>query len=254
MPRHETSHRPVRAALALAALLGLGATACARPDVAALDRSVEPCQDFYRHVNNAWTARTAVPEDRGRIGSFDELRIANSQLLETALRELAADPAQARSPGLAALRTAYLAAMDDATIERIGLAPLRPWLDRIAALKSTAELPALLADLARHRVAAPLTAWVGPDTADTRRHGLYLGGDGLGLPDRDDYFKPATDAPAARVLVAYRRYAALLLREAGARHDDAEIDALLAFERQLADATMTRVQRRDPQAVNTAWT
>jgi predicted metalloendopeptidase len=239
----------VRAAAAATTLMCSLAAHGNAIDMAALDRSVGPCQDFYRHVNAGWTARTAVPEDRGRIGSFDELRIANSQLLEKALADLAADPARATSPGLRLLRTAYLAAMDEAAIDRVGLAAVQPWLDRIAALKSASELPLLLAELARHRVAAPLTAWVGPDTADTRRHALYLGAEGLGLPDRDDYFKTG-DATTERVAAAYRRYAAVLLKAAGAKDDAAEIDALLAFEKKLADATMTRVQRRDPQATN----
>jgi len=238
------------AALALAAACSAAAAPAQAPvlDLAGRDLATSACQDFYTHVNAGWLARTVLPEDRGRIGSFDELRIANSRLLETALAELLADPARATSPGLKLLASAYRAAMDEAGIERAGLAAVAPWLARIAALKSTAELPALLADLARHRIAAPLTAWVSPDTEDTRRHELYLGNEGLGLPDRDDYFK--TDTTTQRVTAAYRVHAANLLRAAGAAHDEAAIDALLAFERQLADATLTRVQRRDPQATN----
>jgi predicted metalloendopeptidase len=218
------------------------------------------CSDFDQYVNGRWVAATELPPSRSRIGSFDSLRMANDKLLEVALAELAADPARQTSPGLKLLAAYYRSGMDEAAIERNGLAPVAPLLGRIAAATSEA-LPALMAEMARLQIGAPLQLGVGVDAKDATRHVLAVAQDGLGLPDRDDYTK--TDASTLRVKAAYRVYAGKLLRaaetQAGrAAADDtalaARVDALLAFEGQLAEASMTRVQRRDPNAVYNPFT
>lgn len=206
------------------------------------------CVDFYGHVNADWLARTELPADRARIGSFDELRVANDRLLTRALDRLLAEPARADTPGLQRLATWYASGLDPAVAERAGLAALKPWLDRIAALGDRATLPALWGDLARHGVDAPLSLRVGPDPRDVRRAALFIGQDGLGLPDRDDYLKD--DATSLRLRAAYRTHAQRLLRAAGAPHDEVTLDGLMALETALARGAFTRVQRRDPQATH----
>ncbi len=204
------------------------------------------CTDFYEHVNADWLTRTSLPPDRARIGSFDELRMANDRLLERAITRLVAEPARQDTPGLKLLATWYASGADPALAEQAGLKAAQPLLDRIAALQGPAGLPPLLGELTRYKVAAPLSVWVGSDVTDVRRNALFIGADGLGLPDRDDYLKD--DETSRRLQAAYRRHAARLLALAGAPHDDALIDALMAFETTLARATLTRVERRDPQA------
>ncbi len=204
------------------------------------------CTDFYAHVNHDWLQKTVLPPDRARIGSFDELRIANDRVLERAMARLLADPARQDTPGLKLLAAWYRSGLDPATAERAGLAALQPLLDRIDGLRDPAGLPALLAELSRHRVAVPLSVWIGADAQDVRRHVLTLGQDGLGLPDRDDYLKD--DETSRRLRAAYRGHAARLLQLAGAPHDAATIDGLLAFETSLAEAAFTRVERRNPKA------
>lgn len=227
----------MKSTLIAAALLALaGGAAAQRP---------EACTDFFQHVNADWLARTELPPDRARIGSFDELTIRNQRVLEAALARLVAEPARQDTPGLKLLAAWYGGAIDDAVAERAGLAPLRPLLDRIAALREPTALPALLGELMRHGIDQPLGAWVGPDPQDVRRHALSLSQSGLGLPDRDDY--TGSDATAQRLREAYRRHAGTLLRLAGAPHDEATLDALMAFEGRIAAASMSRLERRDPQ-------
>lgn len=220
-----------------AALLALAAAASAQPPAA--------CTDFYAHVNGDWLARTELPPDRARVGSFDQLALANQQLLERALARLVAGPASPDTPGLKLLAAWYAGGLDDAVAERAGLGAVQPLLQRIAALRDPAGLPPLLGELARHRIAAPLSVAVGPDPQDVRRHAVILSQGGLGLPERDDYV--GGDATAQRLREAYRHHAGTLLRLAGAPHDEATIDALMAFETRIAQASMTRVERRDPQ-------
>ena len=204
------------------------------------------CADFDAYINGAWTARAQLPPDRARIGSFDTLRQANDRLLEAALGELTVEPAKQTSPGLRLLSRYHESGMDQAAIERQGLAALEPLLTRIAAVDRE-HLAQLIGALARVDVQAPLALDVGIDAKDATRHVLAITQSGLGLPDRDDYFRD--DADSRRVLAAYRQHAATVLAAAGAPADAATIDALLAFEKQLATASMTRVQRRDPKAV-----
>jgi putative endopeptidase len=215
-------------------------------DLSGRDESVSACEDFYKHINGAWEARTEIPASRARIGSFDVLRMNNDRLLEATLTELVERPEQQTTPGLKLIAQAYRAAMNITAIERNGLRPLAPLLKKIDALDNNAGIPALVGELSRYRVAAPFALWLSPDTGDVRRHALYLFQGGIGLPDRDDYTKD--DANSKRVLAAYRKHAASLLRLSGAAHDDKAIDALIAFEAKIAAAHMTPVQRRDPKA------
>ena len=204
------------------------------------------CTDFDAYANGQWVAATELPPDRARIGSFDALRVANDRLLEAGLAELAANPARQTTPGLKLLAAQYRAGMDLAAIEKRGLSSVQPWLARIATVER-ASLPVLIGEMARLQIAAPLQAFVSPDAKDATRHALQLTQAGLGLPDRDDYF--GSDDNSRKLQAAYRVYAERLLKAAGAPADAATLDALMAFERDLAQASMTRVQRRDPNAI-----
>jgi putative endopeptidase len=203
------------------------------------------CRDFDAFVNGAWKASTDIPADRARIGSFDTLRVANNKLLETALAELAANPAKQTSPGLKLLAAQYRSGMNEAAIEKGGVDPLTPFIARLNQMQRE-DLPSVLALWSRLQLGSPLSVFVGPDAKDATRNVLQVNQSGLGLPDRDDYF--SNDANAQRLKAAYRVYATQLLMASGWRTDDEELDALMAFETALAQATSTRVQRRDPVA------
>jgi predicted metalloendopeptidase len=231
---------PLRAPAAALALALAGASAAAAEPVPSA------CTDFDAYVNGRWHATTELPAHRSRVGSFDTLRSGNAALLEKALAALVAEPARQTSPGLRLLAAYHASGMDTAAIEQQGLAPVAPWLARIAAL-TREELPALLGDLARLQVAAPLSLSVGSDALDADRHALIASAAGLGLPDRDDYLR-GDDERSKTLIAAYRDYARTLLEAAGAPADAATLDALLAFETELARAAPTRVQRRDPRA------
>lgn len=206
------------------------------------------CSDFYTHINGQWINSTELPPDRARIGSFDQLAISNTRLLIRSLDKLLVDPGQQNTPGLKLLAAWYGSALDPAIAKAAGLKPAQPLLQRIAALKDRSELPALLAEFTRNRLGGPVGMSVMPDNQDVRRHILGVGGSGIGLPDRDDYLK--TDATSKRLQDAYRTYARQLLQLGGATHDDAALDALMAFEKSLAESMLTAVERRNPQATN----
>ena len=207
--------------------------------------AVSACTDFDEHVNGRWKASTELPPDRARVGTFDALARSNTLLLTAALAELASQPTLQTTPALQRLAKYYRSGMDLAAIDKAGLAAVAPLLQRINAVNREG-LPDLLAELARHQVSAPLSLGVAPDAKDVRRHVLVAAQAGLGLPDRDDYAK--TDDTTLRIKAAYRLHAATLLAAAALPADEKTLDALLAFEARLAEASMTGVQRRDPNA------
>jgi predicted metalloendopeptidase len=226
------------ATLALPVLLALPAAASERPLA---------CTDFDAYVNGEWNRSTELPADRARIGSFDILRRDNDQLLTRALAELAAEPARQSTPGLQRLASFYRSGMDEAAIERAGLAALAPWLARIdGATRET--LPALLGELSRLQMNLPLRPFVGTDLRDATRHLVSVQAGGLGLPDRDDYTRP--DAASQRLRDGYRQFATRVMQAAGTPLDDAALDALVALEATLAQAHLTPVQRRNPLATD----
>ena len=236
----------------LAVLVVCLSTAVVSPPIWATPQ-VSACNDFDEFVNGAWRSATELPPNRARVGSFDTLARANDRLLEAALKELVTDPTRQSSPGLKLLADYYRSGMDEAAIERQGLGAVQPLLDRIARVDRQGLL-VLLGDLARLGVASPLALSVGIDAKDATRHVLSISQAGLGLPDRDDYAK--TDPTTMRVKAAYRQYAALLLAAVNDKAPSADtantrdaVDALMAFEVELAAASMTLVQRRDPNAI-----
>ena len=236
---------PPLSRLAAALLLATSSFTAAQAD------EVSACTDFDAYANGRWAAATELPADRARIGNFDTLRVANDRLLETGLAELARSPARQATPGLKLLAAQYRAGMDSAAIEKRGLSAVQPWLARIQAVERH-TLPVLIGEMARLQVGAPLAVFVGTDAKDATRRVLQLSQSGLGLPDRDDYF--ASDDNSRRLQAAYRVYAQRLLQAAGAPADAATLDALMAFEKDLAQASATRVQRRDPNAAYNVMT
>ena len=231
------------AALATSWALVTGAQAA---DLTGLSKQIAPCDDFYAFVNGNWEAATELPASRARIGSFEQLRQANDELLNRALKALADQPELQTTPGLKQVAAYFSSGMDEAAIEARGLSSITPLLNRIDALQRREDLPALLALLSRSGIAAPLAAGVRSDPKDTRRQVLGLTQAGLGLPDRDDYV--LTDARTRRITAAYRSFATALLAAAHRPATEAELDALIAFEARLADASRARAELRDPNA------
>ena len=234
-----------------ASLLALAASAAGQQalDVAGLSKTVDACTDFDAYVNRNWQDATPMPADRARIGSFDQLRIESKRQVELALAEAEKNPAVLDTVGKRLVATYHASGMDAAAIEKAGLEPLAPMLREIEAIKDRAQLAATMAHLARLRIGAPLAAWVFPDPKDKQRNVLQLLQAGLGLPDRDDYTRD--DARTRAIKAAYERYRERLLALSGMKAE--EIARLspqaYALEARLAAAALTRVQRRDPNAV-----
>ena len=245
----------LRTALAAVLLLptALSAQSASEPasdrlgvDLSAMDRSVRPQDDFYRFVNGRWLATTEIPADRSNYGSFTEL----ADRAEDALRAIV-EEAAAHRPGdvqgdVAKVGALYRSFMDTARIESLGSQPVRPQLQRIAQLDSRDDLVAEFARLAREGVQRPFTLSVSQDAMNATRYAVYLSQSGLGLPDRDYYFRDGYQF--ARTRGAYVDYIAELLEQAGAERPRTSANRVMALETRIAQASWTRVQNRDRNA------
>ena len=216
-------------------------------DPANLDRSVKPCEDFYAYAVGGWLKRHAIPADKGRYGAFDELRDLNQEHLKAILEAGAAVKGLRKGSPEQQVGDFFAAGMDEARIEKRGLAPLKADFARIEALKAPGQLPAFLAANHDAGLGGPFSFSVGQDAKDSTRYLANLGQSGLGLPDRDYYL--AQDPKSADLRAKYEAHVAKMFGLAGEKPAFAVIHArmVMELETKLAQAHLTRVELRDPQ-------
>lgn len=205
-------------------------------DVAGMDRSIAPGDDFYGYANGTWTKTTPIPADKASYGTFDTLADLSRDRTHRILE-------QQKGAGTK-IGTAYAAYLDTTAIEAKGLAPIKPWLDHIKALRDKAGYAALVAEADRNGVGVPFGAGVGQDAKQPGTYALSLRQSGLGLPDRDYYLK-ADDAKLAAAKAAYQAHIAYMFTLAGEPDAEARAAAIVAFETQIAQVSWTRTESRN---------
>lgn len=228
------------------ALLGLlpaaASQASAALDARQRDADTAACMDFYQHANGGWLSSTPVPAGQASIGYTDEVRAMIAGRQRALLQGFASAPANALESSIARL---YALGMDAAAIDALGVGPAAPFLRRIDALSKPRDLPAVLAEL--HGWGAPILFGfsVAADLDRPEQVIAYVNQGGLGLPDRDYYLRE--DAPALELREAYRAYVERLLSLAGRAEAAAESQRVLALEIELARASLSLEQLRDPR-------
>jgi putative endopeptidase len=210
------------------------------------DESVRLADDFYRHVNGRWLAEHPVPSDYGSYGAFHEVNERNQDLLHRLLHEAADEPG-AEGSVRHKVGDYFLAGTDEAGIAAAGISALRELLDAIDAIESADDARSLAPRLERDGIGAFYGIGIAPDFADANAYLVYVGQGGLGLPDRDYYLKD--DERSAQLREAYLGHVATQLGNLGVPDEEAHAAAaaIRAFERRLADASLTKEQQRDPQ-------
>ncbi|MEO8466097.1 MAG: M13 family metallopeptidase [Gammaproteobacteria bacterium] len=210
-------------------------------DIAGMDRSIEPGDDFCHYVGGTWMKTTQIPPDRSRWGSFDTLRAESEGHVRDAVEDAAKGPITAGSPERKAIDH-YRAYLDAAAIEAKNLAPARPDLARIAAARTHEDIVAFAA---ARDTAGNLPIGLFVDT-DEKRPDVYVIGvaqSGLGMPDRDYYLKE--DARFAEARTKYHTYIETLLTLAAYPAAAASADAIVEVERKIAALHWTRDKSRD---------
>jgi putative endopeptidase len=228
------------------AAVGLGVAAAGpAPTRSGIDRAyfsadTRPQDDLFRHVNGKWLAEAAIPPDRPLDGAFHKLR----DKAEADLRAIIEESAKSdQSPGSGPRKVGdlYASFLDEATADRLGLAPIRADLDRVSAIGSKADLVRALGALQREGVDGTVGVSIDTDAKRSDRYIIYLGQSGIGLPD-ESYYR---DAKFAKVREAYVAHVAKMLELAGLADPKAKAERIMALETRLAKGHWDRVKSRD---------
>ena len=212
-----------------------------------LDRSVKPCDNFFNFADGGWVKAHPIPAAYPRWGSFDELRANNEAVLHQILED-AANKSATPGSNLQKIADFYSSCMNETAIEAAGAKPLEASFTKISAIHDPASLEGWIAE--SHREGYPvLFSFSGEqDQKDSTQMIAGAGQGGLGLPDRDYYTKD--DDKSVKLRAAYVQHMANMFKLAG--DDDAkaaaEAKSVMDIETALAKASMTRVERRNPDA------
>ncbi|MCI4646133.1 MAG: M13 family metallopeptidase [Hyphomonadaceae bacterium] len=210
-------------------------------DTGAMSEDVTAGDNFFMHVNGGWFDTFELPADKVRYGAFDLLREKSEQQTRFIIEDLAADSPATETPEgkVAALYSAYL---DTDNIEAAGLAPAQPYLEMIAAMETREDLATLFATSG---FASPINAFVWVDDKDPNVYIPQMSIGGLGLPDREYYFKD--DEKSVSIREDYLGLLTFLLTQAGYEDAEAKAGDVLALETEIAKADWDRALSRNPE-------
>jgi endothelin-converting enzyme/putative endopeptidase len=217
-------------------------------DAKAIDRSVDPCNDFYQFACGTWMKENPIPSDQATWGRFSELTERNRATLRSLLEKVS-DPKPGRSAIEAKLGDYYATCMDEAHVESLGAKPIAADLARINAITSKTELPALMGSLQHVGVTTFFGFGSDQDFKDSSQVIAEVDQGGLGLPDRDYYLN--TDEKSLELRTKYVAHVEKMFALAGEPAAEAASDAtaVMTIEMELAKHALDRVSRRDPNKV-----
>jgi endothelin-converting enzyme/putative endopeptidase len=226
-----------------------------------VDKSLDPCSDFYQYACSKWVKANPIPADQGGWGTFNLLALWNIAAVHNTLEDVA-QPSPNRTAVQQKVGDYYAACMNEDAINKAGIAPLQPELDRIARLKDKSQLPEVVASI--HQIIRPANlnfidaAYQGvafgvysqPGLDDASITLAILDQSGMALPAREFYLKD--DAKSKEIRDQYVKHVARLLQLSGESEAQAAADAqtVLTMETELANAAMDIVARRDPKNLN----
>ena len=214
-------------------------------DVANMDLSVKPGDNFYLYANGNWIKNTPVPASKTRWGSFDALAEESSQALKGLLEDAAKNPG--KNELMKRVGDFYASGMDSMAIENLGYQPIKPYLDAITDLASKGQVLNYINTLRANSVSSPLyRIGVGQDAKNVSQYIINIGQGGTTLPDRDYYLK--NDGRSTKIRTDYAAYIAKLFTLCGIEEYKAIMNAviIMQMETALAGAQMSRVEMRNP--------
>lgn len=239
----------------------IGLTSCKKKEmdtevhgiqVAHMDKTVSPKQDFFKFVNGSWLANNTIPEDRGTWGSFDELRKTNDKVTLNVLKDAMESGKYNEGTDEYKAMLFFNTAMDTAAINKEGVAPLQLYLDKVADIKNVADLQNFLVEMLPYGMEQFFGYAVFAGLSNSSINAAYLGKSSLGLPDRSYYVDEDADTRAKRE--AYVKHIARMLELVGIEDATAKADRIMALETQLATAMLPKEEARDMNKLNNPMT
>jgi len=211
-------------------------------DLIAMDASVRPGDDFFGYTNGGWVKRTKMPADKARFGVFDALRDESQEAVKSIIEKSARldSPTGTDEQKVGDLYKSFL---DWETRNARGLQPLQPQFDRIDAIAGLDDLAAYFASALKRGFELPIGAQQIEDFLDPSRYTILLSQSGLGLPDREYYFKD--DEKSAAIRRGYIGHIEHMFNIAGLKQGAAAAETIMALETRLAAVHMHKEKMRD---------
>jgi putative endopeptidase len=216
-------------------------------DVTAMDRTIDPCTDFFAYSCGGWIKKNPIPPDQSSWDTYSKMQDENLVQLRGIL-EAASVPDAKRNAVDQKIGDYYATCTDEKAIDAKGADPLKPSLQRIAEIKSKAELAGVAAAMIDDNVLFRFESTQDPHAADQVIANADQGG--LGLPDRDYYLKD--DPKSVELRKGYLAHVQKMFELLGDKSETAAANAqiVMRIETELAKGSMTRVERRDPKALD----
>ena len=214
-------------------------------DVGRMDRSVEACQDFFQYANGTWLKNTQIPATESSWGTFNMLRDSNSALLKNVLEKAAVTKAP-KGSDTQMIGDYYATCMDEASIEKAGLDPIKPYLKEIDKLKSQADIVSLIAKLHNAPLPAVFGFGAGADLKDSNAVMINAGQGGLTLQGKEYYTKE--DAKSVETRAKFVEYMTNMFKLLGDTPEAAAAHAAKVLEMQtrFAKASLAQTEMRNP--------
>ncbi len=230
-------------------------------DLGGIDLAVRPGDNFFDYANGGWLKTAQIPADRSSTGTFLKIFELTEQHTADLIRNAGASHPAAGSD-TRRIADYYAAYMDEAAIEKHGLAPLKPELSAIDAIASKDDLARVLGSRLRADV-DPINAtnfhtenlfglFVTQGLEDPSHTIAYLLQGGLAMPSRDYYL--SSDAHMAEFRARYRTYVVALLKQAGIADADAKANTVIDLETKIAKAQESLIASQDVHKANNLWT
>ncbi|UBZ13819.1 M13 family metallopeptidase [Flagellimonas marinaquae] len=210
-----------------------------------ITESIKPGDNFFDHVNKTWYDTIQIADDQVGVGSYSFLNIPQRQLLQNILEEVSSSE---HEKGTVEQKVGdfFASGMDTATLNQRGYEPIKPILEEIDAITTKKELVDFVTEQISKGNNSIMGLRVAPDNKNSQINILHAGQSGLGLPDRDYYFK--TDESTVGIQEAYKTYLATLFDLTDIEDGAEKAETVYEIEKQLAESHKTRIERRDPQA------
>ena len=212
-------------------------------DLAGLDSTIRPGDNFFMHVNGKWYNSVEIDADQVGVGSYSFLNIPQKKLLESILTEVSATQ-HPKGSIEQKVGDFYASGMDTTAINSRGADPIKPILTRIQDIQNLRDLQKFITSELGHNNQSLISLRISPDDQNSTINIIHLSQTGLGLPDRDYYFK--SDSSSLSIQNAYKNYLSTLFTLTGSSSTEAEqaANSVYNLEKSLAESHKTRIERR----------